>query len=136
MCRAAKLEKASKDFGGLAQRSEQQATAFEHKVPSHLPYCDTTTLIVKMMLCPYVQLCERFQIGQSLAQGGHCIKCFEHQNCCRVTCHDTYKYQWSELLRDRCSLALYLDMAISTFFLTAASHRLQSVSPSVLQAIK
>lgn len=36
MCRAARLEKASKEFHGLAQRSEQQATAFEHKVPSQL----------------------------------------------------------------------------------------------------
>ena len=32
-CRVARLEKASKEFNGLAQRSEQQATAFEHKVP-------------------------------------------------------------------------------------------------------
>lgn len=30
--RVARLEKASKDFNSLAQRSEQQATAFEHKV--------------------------------------------------------------------------------------------------------
>jgi len=29
----ARLDKASKEFNGLAQRSEQQATAFEHKVP-------------------------------------------------------------------------------------------------------
>ena len=32
-CRVARLDKASKEFNGLAQRSEQQATAFEHKVP-------------------------------------------------------------------------------------------------------
>lgn len=38
VCRAAKLEKASKEFNGLAQRSEQQATAFEHKVLSQLVF--------------------------------------------------------------------------------------------------
>ena len=38
VCRAAKLEKASKEFNGLAQRSEQQATAFEHKVLSQLAW--------------------------------------------------------------------------------------------------
>ena len=30
--RVSRLEKASKDFNSLAQQSEQQATAFEHKV--------------------------------------------------------------------------------------------------------
>lgn len=36
VCRAIRLEKASKEFNGLAQRTEQQATAFEHKVPCPL----------------------------------------------------------------------------------------------------
>ena len=37
LCRTARLEKASKEFNGLAQRSEQQATAFEHKASTALP---------------------------------------------------------------------------------------------------
>lgn len=37
LCRASRLEKASKEFNSLAQRSEQQATAFEHKVGTALP---------------------------------------------------------------------------------------------------
>ena len=41
MCRGSRLEKASKEFNGLAQRTEQQATAFEHKVPGILA-CHTS----------------------------------------------------------------------------------------------
>ena len=55
VCRAARLEKASKEFNGLAQRSEQQATAFEHKVLSKLAWLflrnKTADSQIGVMLC-------------------------------------------------------------------------------------